>query len=262
MSRNRLILLFISTVFIFLSGMFPFEKIPDVKAEDHARTLYKLPDSMKGAKYVGMDTCITCHEVEGKQFKLSTHARLKISGDSEEANGCEMCHGPGSIHADNGGGKGTILNPRKNPEVCLSCHMEKKAEFRLPYHHPVLEGKMSCVDCHTPHGVDVRPWTATSERDINEVCLKCHTDKRGPFTWEHDAIKEGCTACHRVHGSVNDKMLVARDSTLCLRCHAQINFPNIGSQNHWTSRLPSGTCWSTGCHEAVHGSNFYEKLRQ
>jgi len=103
---------------------------------------------LKDAKYVGTETCATCHEEEDKEFRLSTHARIKTSKDENVANGCEMCHGPGSIHADNGGGKTNIINPRKNPETCFACHMEKKAEFRLPYHHPVLEGKMSCVDCH------------------------------------------------------------------------------------------------------------------
>lgn len=217
---------------------------------------------LAGAKYVGTETCAACHEKEYKEFKLSTHSRINVKDAGEGvAEGCEMCHGPGSIHADNGGGQGNIINPRKNPEACFTCHSDKKMEFRLPYHHPVLEGKMSCSDCHNPHGQDVRPWTATSENDINETCFKCHTDKRGPFVWEHDAIKEGCTVCHKVHGSINDKLLIARDSTLCLRCHAQVNFPVIGDQDHWGTRLPQGTCFSEGCHEAVHGSNFTEPLR-
>ncbi|OGZ98748.1 MAG: hypothetical protein A3C07_04620 [Candidatus Sungbacteria bacterium RIFCSPHIGHO2_02_FULL_47_11] len=175
-----------------------------------------------------------------------------------------MCHGPGSVHVDDGGSKGTIMNPRKSPEVCFSCHTDKKAEFRLPFHHPVLEGKMSCADCHEAHGQDVRPWTATSERGVNEACLNCHAEKRGPFVWEHDALNEGCSVCHKVHGSVNDKMLVARDSNLCLRCHGQINFPFVSGQDHWkgaSPRLPQGTCFSAGCHEAVHGSNYSDVFR-
>ena len=145
-----------------------------------------LPDSMKGATFVGTETCATCHEKQDGEFRLSTHARIAVEGETEGvAQGCEMCHGPGSIHAENGGGRGTMINPRKKPEICFTCHMDKNMEFRLPYRHPVLEGKMSCADCHNLHGVDARPWTATSMDDANEVCFKCHTDKRGPFTWEH-----------------------------------------------------------------------------
>jgi len=45
---------------------------------------------------------------------------------------------------------------------------------------------------------------------------------RGPFVFEHDAMRDGCTACHSPHGSVQDKMLVAGQTTTCLRCHYDI----------------------------------------
>ncbi|MBI3996998.1 MAG: hypothetical protein HY352_04995 [Candidatus Omnitrophica bacterium] len=185
-----------------------------------------------------------------------------MPGEGVGAQGCEACHGPGSLHAEAGGGKGVggIINPRKDPSTCFACHLDKKAEFRLPYHHPVMEGKMSCADCHSAHGEDVRPWSATSLKDINEACFKCHKDQRGPFVNEHEALREGCTTCHKVHGSIHEKMLLARDSNLCLRCHTQTNFPTIGGSGH-TGRLNQSTCFSAGCHTAVHGSNFDEHLR-
>lgn len=221
-----------------------------------------LPDSMKGATFVGTETCATCHEKQYEEFRLSTHSRIAVKSETEGvAQGCEMCHGPGSIHADNGGGRGTMINPRKTPEICFTCHMDKKMEFRLPYHHPVLEGHMSCADCHNLHGVDARPWTATSLDDVNEVCFKCHKDKRGPFTWEHQALRDGCTTCHKVHGSINEKMLLARDANLCLRCHIQTNFPNLGTNNHST-KVTQGTCWSGGCHTGIHGSSFDRHFRE
>jgi predicted CXXCH cytochrome family protein len=217
---------------------------------------------LKKAKYVGMDTCVMCHEDEYRQFKLSTHYRIFVKSDATGAEGCEVCHGPGSVHVDASGGKGNIINPGRDPEICFTCHTDKKMQFRLPYHHPVLEGKMSCTDCHDPHGIDVKPWTATSEDAVNEVCFKCHADKRGPYIWKHDALKEGCTTCHQVHGSVNDKMLIARDYNLCLRCHAMNNYPYGHGQNgqfhDWTS---AGACWSAGCHAEPHGSNFDHYFR-
>ncbi len=216
--------------------------------------------SDQDAQFVGSETCAMCHDKEYKEYQLSTHSRIEVGSDTTEAQGCEMCHGPGSTHVDNGGGKGTMINPKKNPEVCFSCHLDKKAEFHLPYRHPVLEGKMSCADCHNAHGSEVRPWSSTTLEDVNETCFKCHKDKRGPFVWEHEATREGCSSCHKVHGSINDKMLVIRDSNLCLRCHAQTNFPTIGQSSH-ASRLPQGTCFSAGCHTAVHGSNFDDHLR-
>ncbi|HEX7631095.1 MAG TPA: cytochrome c3 family protein, partial [Lacunisphaera sp.] len=99
----------------------------------------------------------------------------------------------------------------------------------------------------------------------NATCTKCHTEQKGPFVYEHAAMREGCVACHNPHGTVNQKMLVARDGNLCLRCHLEVGDPGSSGQinanairhsaeNHNT-RLMQGTCWSAGCHEAPHGSN-------
>ncbi len=227
--------------------------IPAVSAEE---TVEK-----QKAEYVGMETCASCHDKQYKEFQKSTHARINIPGETK-AQGCETCHGPGSLHVEAGGGKGVggIINPSKDPSTCFSCHSDKKLEFRLPHHHPVLEGKMSCSDCHSAHGTEVRPWSSTSMQDVNETCFKCHKDQRGPFVWEHEALREGCTTCHKVHGSIHDKMLIVRDSNLCLRCHTQVNYPTIGKSSH-SSRLFQGTCFSAGCHTAPHGSNFDDHLR-
>jgi len=217
------------------------------------------------AEYVGTETCASCHEKEAQKFRLTSHARIKTASEEEGvAQGCETCHGPGSLHVDQGGGKGTMANPRKNPELCFACHIDKKAEFNLPYRHPVLEGKMSCADCHDSHGSDTRPWTSTSLNDMNNVCFKCHKEQRGPFVFDHEAISEGCTTCHNVHGSIHDKMLIVRDSNLCLRCHTQSNFAGtntIGDNTGHGNRMFKGTCFSAGCHTAVHGSNFNDHLR-
>lgn len=218
-------------------------------------------NSIEGATFVGSETCGTCHEKQVRDFQMATHARVTIPGEGTEIEGCEMCHGPGSKHVDAEGKDGQfIINPDKDPSLCFACHMEKKAEFKLPYHHPVMEGQVSCSDCHDAHGSDARPWSMTSLEGVNEACFKCHKEQRGPFVWHHEALKDGCTACHSVHGSVNDKMLIARDSNLCLRCHTQMRYPVVGDSNHNT-RLPEGTCFSAGCHTAVHGSNFDEHLR-
>ena len=215
---------------------------------------------LKGAKYAGSETCGACHDKEVKEFKASTHARVSVPGEGAKVQGCEMCHGPASLHVDAAGGKGNILNPKKDVATCFQCHTDKKMEFNRPFHHPVLEGKMNCTACHSPHGTDVRPWSATALKGINETCFNCHKEQRGPFVFEHEAVREGCTTCHQVHGSIHAKMLVVRDNNLCLRCHTQINFPTIGKQVH-SGRLPQGTCFTAGCHTAVHGSNFDDHLR-
>ncbi len=248
--RNKIIL----AVVLFVSlGLFASCRDVDVEALKKVLESHK----MEGAKYVGSSTCAACHEKEMKEFKKSTHERISIPMEGVKVEGCEMCHGPGSLHAGSGGGKGNkIINPSRDPATCFACHMEKKAQFNLPYHHPVEEGHMSCTDCHDPHGLNAKPWSATSMQDVNEPCFRCHKQQRGPFAIEHLALREGCTSCHQVHGSINDKMLVARDANLCMRCHSDTYL--IGDH---ASRLRQGTCFSGECHVAVHGSNFDKHLR-
>jgi len=224
------------------------------------------PPQVAGAKFVGAQECVQCHEDITKGFDSSTHARLMVKGENAKGLGCEACHGPGSKHVESGGATGTIVNPKKSPETCFQCHLDKRGQFNLPHSHPVLAGNMSCVDCHDVHKGDAIRGGAASLATENETCTACHTAQKGPFVFEHEAMREGCTVCHNPHGSVNDKMLVARDANLCLRCH--LEHPALaddgtilaGGQDH-TSRLRNGTCWSAGCHEAPHGSNASKHLR-
>jgi DmsE family decaheme c-type cytochrome len=142
--------------------------------------------------------------------------------------------------------------------------LDKRAEFNLPHHHPVLEGKVSCGDCHNPHHGQAVKAGGTSLLSENESCAQCHTAQFGPFVFEHEALREGCTTCHAVHGSVNQRMLISRNQTLCLKCHfQQQTAPGqlfIGGRDH-TPFLSRGTCWSAGCHEAIHGSQIGSSMR-
>jgi predicted CXXCH cytochrome family protein len=224
------------------------------------------PPSIPGASFVGNNACTDCHAEIVRDFRTADHARLMAKGkNAANASGCEGCHGPGSLHVQSGGAANTIINPRKDPEACFQCHLETRAQFNLPNHHPVPEGKMSCADCHNPHkGSIIKGGGATNVMGRNETCFQCHTEQRGPFVFEHEALREGCTSCHIPHGSVNPKMLTERNQTLCLKCHFQQQSANgaiyIGEVNH-SSFLTRGTCWSAGCHEAVHGSQVSNLLR-
>jgi len=222
------------------------------------------PAAIGGAEPVGMETCALCHEDMVKTFKYTAHACLSIAADDREVMGCEACHGAGSLHMEAGGGRGRfIINPKKNPEPCFQCHLEIKASFNLPYHHPVSERRINCTNCHNPHGEDIYKAKGLRIGRENEVCRQCHREQAGLRVFEHEALRDGCTICHRPHGSIHDKMLVERDSNLCLKCHGQIAMPGlitIGDFSH-TTRLAGGTCWSAGCHTAVHGSNLNPHLR-
>lgn len=226
------------------------------------------PPGIPGAEFVGSEECATCHEEITRDFRTATHGRLKAKGENAKNMGCESCHGPGSLHVQSGGERSKIVNPHRSPETCFQCHLEVRASFQLPHRHPVLEGKMSCADCHNPHkGSAIKGGGTSLPQSVkgggeellgqNQTCTQCHTAQRGPFVFEHEGVRQGCVSCHSPHGSVNQRMLNERNATLCLKCHFQEQRTNgrlyIGDSDH-TNRLSQGTCWSAGCHEAVHGS--------
>ena len=244
------------------------------------RSVVMLPN-VPGAKYIGSKECEQCHEEIYRGFATADHARLIAQGPNAINAGCESCHGPASLHSESGGevkppysfssgrpqttsyGARLAVQPARATEtLCFQCHTDVRGKFNLPSHHPVPEGKMTCTDCHTPHkGSIYRGGTALLAE--NESCLRCHSAQRGPYVFEHEASREGCTICHTAHGSVNAKLLTVRDANLCMKCHFQQVSGGkilIGGSDH-TLRVQQGTCWTAGCHEAVHGSRVSSSLR-
>ena len=136
----------------------------------------------------------------------SEHARNEVS--------CIACHSP------HHGKDSDFLLVKSQPELCYSCHLAKKAEFDMPFHHRVNEGLIQCTDCHNPHGT-VKPKQVRTSSSQDAVCFTCHTDKQGPFVFEHQPVKvDGCQSCHLVHGGPNPHMLkLSNVNLLCLQCH-------------------------------------------
>jgi len=244
------------------------------------RSVVVLPN-VPGAKYIGSKECEQCHEDIYRGFATADHARLIAPGTNSLNAGCESCHGPASLHSDSGGetkppfsfttgrsrtdsfgARDAVTSGRTVESMCFQCHEDVRGQFNLPSHHPVPEGRMSCTDCHSPHKGSIYRGGAALLAE-NESCLKCHAAQRGPYVFEHEATREGCTTCHKAHGSVNAKLLTVRDANLCFRCHFQQQSGGkvlIGGSDH-TLRLQQGTCWTAGCHEAVHGSRVSPSLR-
>ena len=95
-----------------------------------------------------------------------------------------------------------------------------------------------------------------------EPCLKCHQDKRGPFIFEHAAVRvDGCESCHAPHGSMNSRLLRRPVVfTLCLECHngaGTFGTRNTGisiqTATHNLADPRFQNC--TACHVRIHGSN-------
>ncbi len=190
--------------------------------------------------------CLDCHQYgeEHSNFARSAHLQNGVS--------CTDCHDP--HHAK----ESQFLMKEKTPLLCYGCHQEVKQQFNRTFHHRVNEGLVQCNDCHNPHGGFLtRQVRATSSQDT--ACFKCHSDKAGPFVYEHKSVKtEGCVACHTPHGSSNARLLKrAQVNLLCLECHAFSadptgpNAPPTPSFHNQAQKYQACTL----CHTAIHGSN-------
>ena len=200
--------------------------------------------------------CLRCHEktMAPSHWKRTEHARADLA--------CVSCH---KIHTDTDANLGPVadkhdprtvvtvakLDPKSmlkadEATLCGSCHPSTIAEFRAATHHPVPEGKVACSDCHSAHPTKD---TKAGHDPIKGKCVSCHTEKSGPFLYEHDPVAgftgEGCQECHRPHGSNNPKMLNSVTRGLCAQCHT----------DKLAQHYPGQTCWTAGCHVASHGSN-------
>ena len=198
--------------------------------------------------------CLACHQSDSKRshWAGSTHQGRDVS--------CSNCH---SVHA----AKDKVLSKATEFQVCFACHKETRAQVSRPSHHPVLEGKVACSDCHNAHG-SVGP--KLMKRDsVVDTCYQCHAEKRGPFVHNHEPVSEDCSNCHNPHGTVVESMLKVRAPFLCHQCHTPHGgfIPQViggqvtGLKPTTPNGLGKGTTNVTqgrsclNCHTEVHGSN-------
>ncbi len=196
--------------------------------------------------------CLQCH---------SRGNRLFWRGSPHETRGvaCVDCHqvhpsdGPAPMSAEERYSSPLTMVrslKKQQPEVCLQCHQMRRAQLQRSSHMPYREGKVTCTSCHNPHG-SPNP-SQLIQATINENCYSCHTERRGPFLWEHPPVMENCANCHDPHGSSNPQLLKVRMPRVCDSCHI--------TSRHPTQPQPLGSIKNfnrgcTNCHSKIHGSN-------
>lgn len=190
------------------------------------------------------NTCQSCHKADPNRihWQASTHANRDVA--------CTSCH---KVHSTD-----KVREKLTQPDVCFACHKEQRVQINKPSRHPVLEGKVSCADCHNVHGNNPKQMVKGS---VVETCYQCHMEKRGPFVHNHQPVTEDCGICHQPHGSTIASMLKSRPPFLCQDCHASSGHPvqNAALPNNraaaGTGTLGTIARGCLNCHTNIHGSN-------
>lgn len=190
--------------------------------------------------------CLSCHE-ETKHtafWDMSKHQAAQVS--------CDQCHKVHSIKEKN--------LKAQEPELCYTCHLDIKVKTNKRSHHPIKEGKVKCKDCHNPHGSFGLKMVRADT--FNELCYNCHSEKRGPYLWQHPPVEEDCLSCHVAHGSNHSKLLLRKVPQLCQSCHDFSRHPGTIYTQHETFRGPAASGKNRmfarsclNCHSTIHGSN-------
>ncbi|MBF0519021.1 MAG: DmsE family decaheme c-type cytochrome, partial [Nitrospirae bacterium] len=196
--------------------------------------------------------CLECHQENKAQvFWSNSKHSAAASGVS-----CDSCH---LIMI----GKNDKFLKKTQPDLCFDCHKDIRVQANKQSHHPIIEGKVLCNDCHDPHGeLNAKMLKAES---VNDLCYKCHAEKRGPFMWEHPPVAENCVTCHSPHGSNHSRLLVMRVPELCKDCHQGTGHGNATYNETATFGKTTIGNYSTmikttlracvNCHINLHGSN-------
>lgn len=197
--------------------------------------------------------CLSCHGGNRALafWDAGKHGRNDVA--------CSDCHSAHGKPVEPSTGRYVTTQRQLAYQSCVGCHKSIQAQIEKNSHHPIVEGKVSCADCHNPHG-ELAPAMVKAD-SVNLLCMNCHTDKRGPFLWSHMPVEENCMSCHTPHGSNVSKLLVEKVPQLCQECHGSGHgqyayggtFTPNGADFNRASRFMSRSC--INCHQTIHGSN-------
>jgi len=212
----------------------------------------------KGTPAEKTAVCLTCHTTNRQLsfWESGKHSKNDVA--------CSDCH---NIHDKSRALSVAPYTTTSRPieaDTCGRCHKQVRNATLKPSHHPIIEGKVKCSDCHNPHGAVTHAML--KHETVNQQCFSCHADKRGPYVFGHPPVEENCLTCHTPHGSSHEKLLTEKAPHLCQDCHVTGRHPTsfYGSGQGWN--LPSGAPNSSvstrfiargclNCHNSIHGSN-------
>ncbi len=182
--------------------------LDDADAQTNRERLEAEPQFTAG----GTEQCLTCHAGENMTIMAETpHGNMENPHSPYSNQGCESCHGPGSVHvsrAGGGAGKRILLsfkgrdNAAAQNAACLACHAQTMGELEGFAWIGSLHDRpnMTCQRCHDSHSTE-QPMKDMAKQLANcSSCHRRHIERHPRFESAgilFDELK--CSTCHNVH---------------------------------------------------------------
>lgn len=137
--------------------------------------------------------CKGCHSAVVASFQSEIHGKSAKFSEGHMAASCDSCHGNTDKHVE-------IISARDR----VSPVAGKQVVFNG-------EGEV----------------TRISPAEVNQSCLKCHSQDRSHENWyggEHDRANVSCISCHSVHNSQSPEGMLSRPNVedSCMSCHTSV----------------------------------------
>jgi DmsE family decaheme c-type cytochrome len=191
-------------------------------------------DARSAAEPIGSAACVACHPLRDDLLQRSVHAKLAAH---ERADGCELCHGNGALHAASNGLARLITRPDRAADGAATCRLCHATVDQQEFHwrgrrKPFLAAGITCATCHRVHEAKVDAATAAAALPAriplapsaqraapaagaaaavaaapatNRLCATCHVPALCTMPGSTHALlggpdlplAQGCGSCHR-----------------------------------------------------------------
>jgi hypothetical protein len=163
--------------------------------------------------------CRQCHDPLGDAARIIASGNLALlpAGGNIAMNGCEGCHGGGSMHW----GVGSLPANKPRASRCGACHNTAwNNNPALTFHNSLFPEFIGVYEDYatSPHSRSINPSVLANATDVTGMCGRCHTDE-GAKVQPITSVSGTLTQASLVTALTGRSNVVNASAVQCRTCH-------------------------------------------